>query len=39
MKVFYHQKYEQYLDAMDRAGLNISTDNTCQWLIFCFIFF
>ena len=36
---FYHQKYGQYLDAMDGDGLNIPTDNTCQWSIFCFILF
>ena len=36
---FYHQKYGQYLDAMDVDGLNIPTDNTCQWSIFCFILF
>ena len=37
--IFYHQKYGQYLDAMDRVGLNIQTDNTCQWSIFvlCFL--
>ena len=27
---FYHQKYGQYLDAMDSDGLNMPTDNTCQ---------
>ena len=26
---FYHEKYGQYLDVMDRGGLNIPTDNTC----------
>ena len=36
---YYHQKYGQYLDAMDRGGLNIPTDNTCQWSIFCFLRF
>ena len=36
---FYHQKYGQYLDAMGRGGLNIPTDNTCQWSIFCFALF
>ena len=34
---FYHQKYGQYLDVMYTGGLNITTDNTCQWSIFCFI--
>ena len=37
--IFYHQKYGQYLDAIDRVGLNIQTDNTCQWSIFCFMLF
>ena len=37
--IFYHQKYGQYMDAMDRGGLDIPTGNTCQWLIFCFILF
>ena len=36
---FYHQKHGQYLDAMNRGGLNIPTDNTSQWSIFCFILF
>ena len=35
--IFYHQKYGQYLDAIDRGGCNIPTDNTCQCSIFCFI--
>ena len=34
-----HQKYGQYLDAMHRDGLNIPTDNTCQWSILCAINF
>ena len=29
----------KYLDTMDRGGLNIPTDNTYQWSIFCFILF
>ena len=36
---FYHQIYEQYLDAMDRGGFNIPTNDTCQRSIFCFILF
>ena len=36
---FYHQKHGQYLDAMNRGGLNIPTDNTSQWSIFCFVLF
>ena len=36
---FYHRKYGQYLDAMDRGGLDIPTDNTCHWSVFCFILF
>ena len=31
---FYHQKYGQYLYTMDRGGLNILKDNSCQWSIF-----
>ena len=33
-----HQNYGTYLDAMDRDGLNIPTDNTCQWSIFILYF-
>ena len=29
----FYQKYGQYLDAMDRSGLDIPTDNTCQWSV------
>ena len=36
---FYHRKYGQYLDAMDRGELNIPTDDTRQRSIFCFILF
>ena len=36
---FYHEKFGQYLDVMDRGGLNIPTDNTCQWSVFSFILF
>ena len=35
---FYHQKYGQYLDAMDRSGLDIPADNTCQWSVFVLFF-
>ena len=28
---FCHQKYGQYLDAIYRSGLDIPTDNICQW--------
>ena len=35
----YHQKYGQYLDAMHRDGVNIPTDNTCQWSILFAILF
>ncbi|XP_047135436.2 uncharacterized protein LOC124812623 isoform X1 [Hydra vulgaris] len=28
---FYHQKFGQYIESIDRGGLNIPTDNTCQW--------
>ena len=34
-----HQKHGQYLDAMDRGGLNMPTDNICRRSIFCFIVF
>ena len=37
--IFYHRKYGEHLDAMDRGELNIPTDDTCQWSIFCFILF
>ena len=36
---FYHQKHGQYTDSINRGGLNIPTDNTCQWVIFSFIIF
>ena len=38
-RTLYHQKYGEYLDAMHRDGLNIPTDNTCQWSILCAILF
>ena len=34
---FYHQKYGQYLDTMDKGGLNVPPDSTCQCPVFCFI--
>lgn len=36
---FYHQTYGKDLDAIDRCGVNMPTDKTCQWSIFCFILF
>ena len=33
---FYYQKYGQFLD---RGGLKIPTDNSCEWTFFCFVIF
>ena len=38
-KSFYHQKYQKYLDAMDKGGLNVPTYSICWGSIFCFILF
>lgn len=36
---FYHQKYGQYTDSLDRGGLNIPSDRACQWTFFAHIVF
>ena len=36
---FYYQKFGKYTDYLDRGGLNIPSDSSCQWAIFCFILF
>ena len=36
---FYHQKYGKLADSLDRGGLNIPSDCSCQWTFFCFILF
>ena len=36
---FYHQKYGDFTDALDRGGLNIPSDTACQWTFFCYIMF
>ena len=37
--MFYHQKYGAYLDEIDRGGLKIPTDTTCQWVMFSYVMF
>ena len=36
---FYHEKYGKLTDSLDRGGLNIPSDCSCQWTFFCFILF
>ena len=36
---FYYQKYGKFTESLDRGGLNIPTDNACQWTFFCFVMF
>ena len=36
---FYHQKYGNYLNSLDRGQLNIPSDCACQWTLFCYIIF
>ena len=36
---FYHQKYGDYTDTLDRGWLNIPTDNACQWTFFAYLMF
>ena len=33
---FYHQKFGDYLDTLDRGSLNIPSDSSCQWTFFCY---
>ena len=35
----YYEKYGRYLASLDRSGLNVPQDSTCQWAIFCCIIF
>ena len=36
---FYYQKYGDFTDSLDRGGLNVPTDSTCQWAFFCYVMF
>ena len=36
---FYHQKFRDYLDSLDRGSLNIPSDCSRQWTFFCYIMF
>ena len=36
---FYHQRFGDYLDSLDRGSLNIPSDCSCQWTFFCYIMF
>jgi hypothetical protein len=36
---FYFEKFGQYTNSLDRGGLNIPSDRSCQWTIFSFILF
>ena len=35
----YYQKYGDYLNSLNRGGLQIPTDTLVQWSLFCFLFF
>ena len=37
--MFYYQKFGDYTDTLDRGGLNVPTDSTCQWTFFCYLLF
>lgn len=36
---FYHSKYGDYMNSLDRGGLKVPSDTACQWVIFCLIIF
>ena len=36
---FYYQKYRDFTKELDRGGLNIPSDSSCQWSIFCYLMF
>ena len=35
----YYEKYGRYTHDLNRGGLKIPGDSTCQWVMFCFILF
>ena len=39
LTTFYFQKYGDYTHSVDRGGLNVPSDNACQWTFFCYIMF
>ena len=36
---FYYQKFGRFTQFLDRGGLKIPTDRSCQWVFFCFALF
>ena len=36
---FYYQKYGNYTKDLDRGGLKVPTDSSCQWTFFSYILF
>lgn len=36
---FYHHKYGEYTNSLDRGGLKVPSDRACQWSIMCFVLF
>ena len=36
---FYYQKFGRFTQFLDRGGLKIPTDRSCQWVFFCFVLF
>ena len=36
---FYYEKFGKYIKSLDRGGLKIPSDTTCQWVLFSFILF
>ena len=36
---FYYEKFGKYIKSLDRGGLKIPSDTTCQWVFFSFILF
>ena len=36
---YYYEKYGNYLNALNRGGLTVPSDNFVQWTIFSYILF
>ena len=37
--MFYFKEFGDYTKKLDRGGLNVPTDNICQWTFFCYMIF
>ena len=36
---FYYEKFGSFTQHLDRGGLNIPNDSSCQWCMFCYLLF